>query len=83
MVDTTEAKAGPDIHLTPTERRILEFVAAHEGRPCSKAMIAQKLGSNQKTVDRLISHLRREGCLVVETTWNDAGGQGANTYRLP
>ena len=83
MADTTGTKAGPDIHLTPTERRVLEFVAAHEGEPCSKAMIARELGSNQKTVDRLISHLRREGRLVVETTWDDAGGQGANTYRLP
>lgn len=80
MADTTmEARAG---HLTPTERRILAFVIEHEGEPCSKAMIAEALGCNQKTIDRLVAHLRKEGYLVVEHTWAADGGQGANAYRL-
>lgn len=82
---TARAKRETDgsVHLTPTESGILEFVAKHEGEPCSKATIAREPGSNRKTIDRLMSHLRKEGRLVAETTWDEAGGQGANTYRLP
>lgn len=76
---TVTARAG---HLTPTERRILAFVIENEGKPCSKAMIAKELGRNQKTIDRLVAHLRKEGYLVVEQTWAADGGQAANAYRL-
>lgn len=33
MADTTETEAEREVHLTPTERRILEFIAAHQGEP--------------------------------------------------
>ena len=68
--------------LTPTERRIIAYVAEREGRPCSKAEIATALGRNRKTVDRLVSRLRTEGMLVSEPSWGENGGQLANTYRL-
>lgn len=68
--------------LTPTERRIIAYVAAHEGQPCPKAQIADALGRNRKTVDRLVSRLRSEGLLVSEPTWAENGAQLANSYRL-
>lgn len=73
---------APPLRLTPTERGILSYVVEHEGEPCSKAELAQVLGRNQKTIDRLVAHLRKEGYLVVERIWAADGGQGANVYRL-
>lgn len=78
----TEAPAASPRRLTPTERRIIAYVAGHEGQRCSKAQIAQELGRNVKTVDRLVSRLRAEGLLVSEPCWGENGGQLANTYRL-
>lgn len=68
---------GP-VRLTPTEARIVEFI----GRPCSKAQIAAALGRNEKTVGRLLSHMRREGILVSEPIYADNGAQLANAYRM-
>lgn len=72
---------GP-VRLTPTEARIVEFIGRHEGRPCSKAQIAAALGRNEKTVGRLLSHMRREGILVSEPIYADNGAQLANAYRM-
>lgn len=69
--------------LTPTETAILAMVGQHEGEPCSKAEIARELGRNQKTIDRLIAGLSKDGLLVVEHAWGKNGAQLANTYRLP
>lgn len=77
-----DATAMARARLTPTERKILEYVIEHEGKPCSKAQIAEALGRNQKTIDRLVANLRHEGLLVVEHAWGENGGQLANTYRL-
>lgn len=74
-------KAGAK-RLTPTERKIIAFVAEHEGEPCSKSQIAEVLGRNQKTIDRLVAHLREEGLLVSTPVWDKNGAQLANTYRL-
>lgn len=68
--------------LTPTERRILVYIAEREGQPCTKAQIAQALGRNRKTIDRLVSQLRADGLLVSQPMWGEDGGQLANTYRL-
>lgn len=68
--------------LTPTERRILAYLAEREGKPCTKAEIAEALGRNRKTISRLISQLRAEGLLVSQATWSEDGGQLANVYRL-
>ena len=77
-----EGRPGRKGKLTPTVVRILAYVGAHEGEPCSKTKIAEELGRNQKTIDRLITHLREERLLVVKPTWSKSGGQLANTYRL-
>lgn len=79
----TKIVDGAPHKLTPTERRILAFVIEHEGKHCSKAMIAEALGRNKKTIDRLVANLKNEGLLVVEHTWSESGGQLANSYRLP
>ena len=73
---------SPTRRLTKTEIAILGFVGQHEGEGCSKAQIASELGRNQKTIDRLVSALRADGLLVVETRWAESGGQLANSYRL-
>ena len=77
-----EKSASAPRRLTPTERKIIAYVAAHEGQPCTKAQIASTLGRNVKTVDRLVSRLRVEGVLVSTYMWSDNGAQLANTYRL-
>ena len=68
--------------LTPTERRILLYVACHNGKACSKGEIAQELGRNKKTVDRLVARLRADGLLESEPVWDENGGQRANMHRL-
>lgn len=77
-----EQRADGTRRLTPTERRIIEYVAEHEGQSCPKAQIATALGRNRKTVDRLVSRLRAEGLLVSEPAWSENGAQLANSYRL-
>ena len=82
MGSTAERDTRLPRRLTPTERKILVYVATHEGRPCAKAQIAKSLKCSVKTVDRLVSRLRSEGILVCEYLWADNGAQLANSYRL-
>lgn len=72
---------GP-VRLTPTEVLILQFIARHEGRPCSKSQIAAVLNRSEKTVGRLLSQLRRRGLVVSEPAYATTGAQLANVYRL-
>lgn len=79
----TARKAGDGTRrLTKTEIAILAYVGEHEGEGCSKSAIAESLGRNVKTIDRLVSALRTDGLLVVEPRWAENGGQLANCYRL-
>lgn len=73
--------AGP-VRLTPTEAKIIEFIERHAGRPCSKAKIALALGRNEKTVDRLLSRMRREGIVLSEPVHAENGAQLANVYTV-
>lgn len=73
--------AGP-VRLTPTEARIIEFIERHEGKPCSKAQIAAVLGRNEKTVDRLLSRMRREGIVTSTPVHAENGAQLANVYEV-
>ena len=72
---------GP-LRLTPTEMQIVGFIERHEGHPCSKAQIAAAVYRNEKTVDWLLSHLRRNELVVSTPVHADNGAQLANTYRL-
>ena len=73
--------AGP-VRLTPTEARIIEFIERHEGRPCSEAQMAAVLGRNEKTIDRLLSRMRREGIVVSTPVHAENGAQLANVYAV-
>ena len=73
--------SGP-VRLTPTEARIIEFIERHEDKPCSKAQIATVLGRNEKTVDRLLSRMRREGIVRSTPVYADNGAQLANVYTV-
>lgn len=73
--------SGP-VRLTPTEARIIEFIERHEDKPCSKAQIAAVLGRNEKTVDRLLSRMRREGIVRSTPVYADNGAQLANLYTV-
>ena len=73
---------GSWMRLTVTEAMIVRLVARHEGRPVSKAQMAAMLGRNEKTVSRLVSHLRRLGLLACEAVHAESGAQMANAYRL-
>lgn len=73
---------GATRRLTPTERKIIAFVAGHENEPCSKGQMAQAVGCSQKTIDRLVARLREEGLLVSTYAWGASGAQLANSYRL-
>lgn len=72
---------GP-VRLTPTEAQIIEFIERHAGRPCSKAKIALALGRNEKTVDRMLSRMRREGIVLSEPVHAENGAQLANVYTV-
>ena len=73
---------GSWVRLTVTEAMIVRLVARHEGRPVSKAQMAAVLGRNEKTVARLLSHLRRLGLVTSEEVRSASGAQMANAYRL-
>ncbi|WP_455139882.1 MarR family transcriptional regulator [Thermophilibacter sp.] len=72
---------GP-VRLTPSELQIIRFIERHEGYPCSKAQIAAAIGRNEKTVDRLLSRMRRDGLVTSQAVHSDNGAQLANVYRL-
>ena len=82
MTEIVAAPSPAEKRFTPTERRIIAYVAEHEGKRCTKADNARALGRHQKTIDRLMTDLRTRGIVVSEPSWGPDGGQLANTYRL-
>ncbi|MBM6676276.1 winged helix-turn-helix domain-containing protein [Olsenella uli] len=72
---------GP-IRLTPSELQIIKFLERHEGHPCSKAQIAAAIGRNEKTVNRLLSRMRRDQLVISQAVHSENGAQLANVYRL-
>lgn len=76
------ARASIDRRLTPTECAIIAYVCERGDRPCTKEQMALKINKSTKTIDRLVSRLRKDGILGVEYRWDDRGGQLANVYRL-
>lgn len=75
-----------NIALTPTQERILGFIAMHSvngGGAClSKQELAQNMGCCTKTVDRAIRKLKAEGYVEVLPIFGNNGGQEANRYRI-
>lgn len=58
------------------------YIAEHEGEPCTKAQLAEALGRNKKTIDRLVAHLKEEGLVTSKAQWGMGGQQLANAYYL-
>lgn len=81
-----ETKAGERVHLTPTQQRLLGYIAAQTavegGARCSKKDFASLMHCDVKTIDRAITHLRRENIIEVEARHLDNGGQLPNLYRV-
>ena len=66
-----------------TQMRIGGHIAAlRKAKGLTQEQLAERLGRNVKTIDRLASALRADGLLVVEPRWAENGGQLANCYRL-
>ncbi len=81
-IEQNEAKPERGFKVTPSGRAILAYLEEHDGEAVSKAAIAAEIGRCEKTVDRLMSKLREEGYVEVESRWNERGAQLANSYRL-
>ncbi len=77
-----------ELSLTHSELRIAAFLAAEakankEGFcGCSKKDLAAGVGVSEKTVDRSLSRLRREGVIESVPQYAENGTQLANAYRL-
>ena len=78
LVSTPE---GP-LRLTPTELLIMQFIERHAARPVSKAQIAAALGRNEKTVDRLLSRMRKNGVVVSEPVFAANGAHRVRRGRV-
>lgn len=72
--------------LTKTEEQILRYIAGetalHGHASLTKRELARLLGRNVKTIDRLVSDLRRRGLIEVEPRFNEHGGQISSLYRV-
>ena len=82
LSSSTATRLDGEFRLTPSARAILEYLSERQEEPVTKAAIAAELGRCEKTVDRLMSKLREEGYVEVESRWNERGAQLANSYRL-
>ena len=75
-----------DDHLTPTQRRLIELIAAHQvgggAVALSKREIALRLGKCERTIDRKLSDLKRRGLIEASPRYMDTGGQTSNAYRV-
>ena len=68
--------------LTRTATQILSYIERHAGEVCTKADMARDLERNEKTVSRLLTKLRRDGLIEVESSFSENGSQVGNVYRL-
>lgn len=80
-------RRGPKKHeFTKTQELLLREIAAETavsgGLSCTKRELAERLGRNVKTIDRLLSDLRRRGVVEVEARFDERGAQQASVYRV-
>lgn len=70
--------------FTETQEHLIEYIAAKTaecgGAQLTKRELAQIVGRNVRTVDRLMSDLRRRGIIEEEMRFNESGGQVASVY---
>lgn len=81
----SEAKEESKGRLTPTQERLLGYIAAQTiangAAVNTKKELAELAHCSIKTVDRAISRLRNEGYITVDANHTDSGGQVANSYQ--
>ena len=86
--------AAPRVGAVPTmvngrhafaDERTLVLIAREtecgEGILLSKREIAERFEMNQRSIDRALTRLRRDGLVVSTPQFNDAGAQVGNVYR--
>ena len=68
-----------DISLTPTQERLLGYIAAQTtisgAAQATKKELSQLMGCSVKTIDRAITRMSREGLIKVEPCHSENGGQ--------
>ncbi len=76
------------LSLTHSELRIAAYLAAEANANeeglfgCSKKDLAAGVGVSEKTVERSLTHLRREGVIESVPQYAENGTQLANAYRM-
>ena len=91
------AKAAPSVdrpvpsshcrrrRLTKTQRELLRYIggetAVNGGVVCTKRDLARLTGRCEKTIDRCLAGLRREGFVEVEMRFGENGAQLGSRYR--
>ena len=81
-----ERRRGPKKReFTKTQEQLLRAIGAETavsgGLLCTKRELAERLGRNVQTIDRLIADLRCRGYIEVEMRFDERGGQLASVYR--
>ena len=76
-----------DISLTPTQERLLGYIAAQTtisgAAQATKKELSQLMGCSVKTIDRAITRMSREGLIKVEPCHHsENGGQLSNAYSV-
>ena len=65
--------------------RVLELIVREtelrESVSFSKTDLARRLGCSDRTLDRALTRLRREGLIISEPTYGPSGAQLGNVYR--
>ena len=72
-----------DISLTPTQERLLGYIAAQTtisgAAQATKKELSQLMGCSVKTIDRAITLMSREGLIKCHS---ESGGQLSNAYSV-
>ena len=72
-----------DISLTPTQERLLGYIAAQTTiSGAAQKELSQLMGCSVKTIDRAITRMSREGLIKVEPCHSENGGQLSNAYSV-
>lgn len=79
------AKRGPD-YLNSSQKRLIVLIASHQVADgfvaFSKRDLTELLGRSGKTVDGVVSNLRRRGLIEAKPRYAETGGQISSAYRV-
>ena len=78
-------RASRKREFTKTQEQLLRLIAAETavsgGLTCTKRELAERLGRNVQTINRLVADLRDRGYIEVEMRFDGRGGQLPSRYR--